>query len=392
MARTFQELVSDLFKAGATKEYDELLKAVTEKNRYFDENDLSQSLVRARVVSQMVVDCYGRVLSYVVNQLEIPAESIGIRTQDETAEFLKKLEIEAENVRARFAQKRNNMLANLAIRWQEKDEYDLNTLHLKARAVESVKLHVTATQSSAAKAQEQTWRKLHHVVDSQMNSRAHDIEEATRRDIYALGQRRPRPAPEAYDKKYVAGEWMKGMRKRIDLIFTLYPEIVEQLNLDVTGLFSLIRTHVNSLVDEAVIDYRRIVAEEFAKMGPEVPQEVVEKAVDAARSSVVLSTELMITALEKPLTAHEKKLLSEGYPVRGRVLKHIDAPKPEIRHELRGPDRKDRDAGHVVEVGKSATSGVKPEEVVSPKPDKPNRDWFLEHYKLVAGLLLCCLS
>src|SRR3954471_19153471 len=113
MARTYQELLSDLFRAGATVEYDKLKEAVARKTENLASRGLMQSTVRTQVVTQMVVDCYEAALNYVASQLQIPAESIGIRTQDDADDLLRHFDGEAEAMRSRFELKRNKMLADV---------------------------------------------------------------------------------------------------------------------------------------------------------------------------------------------------------------------------------------------------------------------------------------
>jgi len=306
MGRTALELLGDLFKTGASDEYKKLRAALVEKNESLEYRGFSDSNVRARVITQMFVDCYEAVLVYIVGQLEIPAEAIGVRTQDDAEMFLNDFESDAEALRNRFELKRDKQLATLGVDWRRTDDYERKTTHLKDKAKADVSLHLTATLKPEAKAREDAWKRLHQVVDGQMTSKAHDIEDDAKNRVKALGRRIP-PPKEAYDSGHVASMYLKGMRERIDFIFKLYPDVVKQLRLDVDGLHSVIRTHVNSLVDEAVRDYRRIVAEEFQKWGPEVPQEVVDKAVNTARSSVVANTEMMLVALDRLPTQEEEK-------------------------------------------------------------------------------------
>jgi|GEM_PF-6201427 len=302
MARTPAELLADLFKAGASTEYDKLKDAADRKDENLASRGLSDSTIRAQVTTQMFVDSYERILDYVVEQLNIPAESIGIRTQDDADDLARRFEAEAEAARARWRLKRDNRLARLGAQWKAGDEYSDKTANLKARASAMLNLRLTANRSPEAKALEETWQRVHLVVESQIKFKAHDIEERAKNNLYALGKRRP-PPPEAYDARHLAGQLLKALKDRVEMVFTTYPEVVGRLQVDVKGLHSMIRLHASSLVDEAVTASRTLVAEELEKCGHEVPQDMVDRAVDAVRAAAVAKTELMLVELANPRRA-----------------------------------------------------------------------------------------
>src|ERR1043166_9574551 len=168
MARTPSELLSELFRAGAATEYDKLKEAADRRDQTLASHGLSDSTTRARVTTQLFVDSYEGILNYVLDQLNIPAESIGIRTQDDADALLRMFEHDADATRTRFRMKRDNRLATVRSTWTPEDEYDRMTANSKARAAASLKLHLAATLSPEAKAREAEWKGLAIVVDNRI--------------------------------------------------------------------------------------------------------------------------------------------------------------------------------------------------------------------------------
>ena len=88
MARPYQELLTDLFRSAASVAFDKLKAEVDRRTESFHARGIEQSSIRAEITTQLVIDAYENVLHDVQSQLEIPAESIGIRTKNNAEDFL----------------------------------------------------------------------------------------------------------------------------------------------------------------------------------------------------------------------------------------------------------------------------------------------------------------
>jgi len=308
MGRTASELLKDLFDVGTQAETDRLRDILRRQDEKLAEQDFAESIIRAEATTQLFIEAFRRVLVYVREQLEIPADAIGIRTKADGSELLALFASEADGVRRRLKHARNKSLLNLHVKWRNGDDYDRRTANLLTRATANLSDHVDSLVGGIQGQQRETaelWKRIVRVVEGDMSSAAHDIEERAKREVRSLGQRRPRPPREAYDPEHIAGMYMRAMRERIDLIFTTYPNAITKLQLEVVPkeLLPLIRLHVQSLVDEAIISYRSLIVAEFEAWGHDVPGDIVVKAVDAAEWSAVSNTETLLATFARGAAA-----------------------------------------------------------------------------------------
>jgi hypothetical protein len=292
MARTFQNLVLDLFRSAATASYDTLKAEVERRDESFHARGVEKN-TRAEIITQLVIDAYESVLLDVQNQLDIPAESIGTRTQDDAEDLLAVFLSEAEAVRTRFALKWERFLAGAQGAF--KDEYELRTLHIRDKTLKEVRLHVAAVlQMPSAKELDDTWQRLVRVVEGKMTAEAHDIQRNVESDVLRLP-----PPGQGFHPERIAEMYMKAMRKRVDAIFGIYSSAIVDLKLRMPKeLLPLIPVHIDALVDEAVRDYRKLVAERFANEDWEVPEDLVAKAVVAAVASAMADREQFMSGIE----------------------------------------------------------------------------------------------